>query len=49
MTIVDSNFSNITGSNGLGGGVVYSTKSVAITNCTFTNSTAIYGDGGGHL
>ena len=46
VTIVDSNFSNITSSNRLGGGVVYSTKSVAITNCTFTNSTAIYGDGG---
>ena len=44
VTIVDSSFSNITSSGA--GGVVYSTKPVAITNCTFTNSTTIRGDGG---
>ena len=44
LTIVDSSFSNITSSGA--GGVVYSTKSVAVTNCTFTDSTAVYGNGG---
>ena len=44
VTIVDSSFSNITSSGA--GGVVYSTKSVAITNCMFTDSTAVHGDGG---
>ena len=46
MTVINSDFNNITASYSGGGGVVYSTDSVTVINCTIMNSIAISSNGG---
>ena len=46
MIIMNSNFYDITARSGSGGGVVYSSRSVTIVNCTFVDSTTINQRGG---
>ena len=44
VTVNNSHFFDVTASEG--GGVIYSSKSVTLTNCIIVNSTAIRGNGG---
>ena len=44
VIVTNSDFFDITATGR--GGVIYSTNSVTLTNCTIMNSTAIHGDGG---
>jgi hypothetical protein len=46
VTVNNGHFFNITSTAGDGGGVIYSSNSVTLTNCTIMNSTAEDGHGG---